>query len=75
MPSVSDICLTFILVAACDFEGRDVSVPVEGAAAEEVLVGVPEGAVVDWVDGHGAVVSPTIEVTQLRTRACENKLF
>ena len=51
------------------------SVPVEGPAAEEVFVGIPEGAVVDWVDGHGAVVSPTIEIPQLRTRACEDKLF
>ena len=51
------------------------SMPVKRTAAEEVFVCIPEGAVVDWVDGHGAVVTPTIEIPQLRTRACEDKLF
>ena len=59
-------------MAACDFEGSDVSVPVEGAAAEEVLVCIPEGAIVDWVNGHCAVVSPAIDPTPLRTVACED---
>src|SRR5674476_279408 len=57
------------LVAAGELETRDFRAPVERAARLEVLVRVPERAVVHRIDGHGAVIAPSTEIRELRTAA------
>src|SRR5690348_4292791 len=49
--------------------------PVVGAARGDVLVDVPEGAVVNRVDRHAAVVAPAAETRQLRTGAFDDAGF
>ena len=55
--------------AAGELKVHDARVPVVCAVAENVLLRVPEGAVVDGIDGHGAVVAPAIDVGGLRAAA------
>ena len=50
------------LLAAGELERSDPRAPVEGAGGLQVLGGIPEGAVVDRVDRHRAVVAPAVEV-------------
>src|ERR1043166_1715203 len=45
------------LLTAGEFEAGDSGAPVEGAVRLEVLGGVPESAVVDWIDSHAAVIA------------------
>src|SRR5205814_496224 len=47
--------------AARELEVADPSAPVEAAVRGVVLLRVPEGAVVDRVDGYVAVVAPAVE--------------
>lgn len=59
----------FRLLTAVYFERANAGVPIERAVGGEVLVRVPERAVVDGVDGHGAVISPAVEGLLLCTGA------
>src|SRR5262249_50846472 len=52
--------------AVWELERANARAPVEAAAGLQVLVGVPEGAVVHRVHRHRAVVAPAMEVTRLR---------
>src|SRR5262249_365431 len=54
------------LRAARQLERGDPGAPVEGAAGAQVLVGVPERAVVARIDLHAAVVPPAVRVGRLR---------
>src|SRR5204863_9688544 len=49
-------------------ERADPGAPVERAVRLQVLIRVPERAVVDWINGHRAVVTPTRQVRLLRAR-------
>src|ERR1019366_2548171 len=57
------------LLAAGELETRDFRAPVKRAVHLEVLVRVPERAVVHGIDGHGAVIAPSTEPCELRTAA------
>src|SRR5207248_11415037 len=78
----------------CDVEVRDAAareleapysgVPVESAVRRQVLVGVPERAVVARVDGHARVVAPALaqvavtrvnDVLELRARTRDDGAF
>ena len=49
------------------FEGADARLPV-GAGGVVVFGGVPKGAAVHWIDGHGGIIAPT-GIGGLRTGA------
>src|SRR5262249_39010363 len=49
-----------------ELERADPGAPVEAARRLQVLVRVPERAIVDGVDGHRAVVPPAAEAPRLR---------
>ena len=52
-------------LAAGELERNEPRVPVEAAIVWKVLVRIPEGAVIDWIDGHAGVVSPAAQATVL----------
>src|SRR5882762_7514703 len=68
-------CTKNVLLAAVDLEGPDTGVPIEGAVAGEVFVGVPHRAIVDGVYGHGAVVTPAVEGSLLGAGASVKQLL
>src|SRR5439155_25071683 len=51
--------------ASRELKGSDARPPVEGTVRRDVFVGVPEGAVVDWIDRHRAVVAPATQAAGL----------
>ncbi len=51
--------------ASGKFERSDPGTPVKIAAGLQVLVCVPEGAVVNRVDAHATIVAPAAETRQL----------
>ena len=64
-----------LLLAARELETPDSRAPVERAARLEVLIRVPERAVVQRIDGHGAVIAPSTEIRELRTAARLNNVL
>ena len=58
----AEASLLVVLQAAGEFEAGDPGAPVERAARLEVFAGVPEGAVIDRIDRHGAVVAPAGQI-------------
>jgi len=48
------------LYASRELKGCDSRVPVKSSARLQVFGGVPEGAVVGWVEAHATVISPTV---------------
>ncbi len=58
--------------AAWEAERGHPSVPVEGAAGGDVLICVPEGAVVHRVDRHRRVVTPAVEAKALDAGPVDN---
>src|SRR6185437_14642839 len=64
------------LLASREFEAADAGAPVERAGVLQVLVGVPESAVVHRINRHAAVVTPAIEVAAaLRAAAIHDARF
>src|SRR5207249_1001672 len=59
--------------AARELERPDSRVPVEGAVRGEVLVRVPECAVVGRIDTHARVVAPAAEGGRLRAVAVDDR--
>ena len=47
---------------------RDLGAPVEGLRRQVVLGGVPEGAIANRIDPHGAVIAPAVGGIGLRAR-------
>ena len=47
-------------------------VPIEAAGGRDVLLGVPERAVVGGIDRHGAVIAPAVLASGLRTRSTDD---
>ena len=64
-----------LLLAAGELETPDSRAPVERAARLEVLIRVPERAVVHRINGHGAVIAPSIQICELRTGARLNNVL
>src|SRR5664280_542603 len=64
-----------LLLAARELETPDSRAPVECAARLEVLIRVPERAVVRRINGHGAVIAPSIQICELRTGARLNNVL
>src|SRR5207248_10525446 len=59
--------------AARKLERADPRPPIERATARNVLVGVPEGAIVGRIDSQRAVVAPSRKIrTGLRARPIDN---
>src|SRR5258708_35571009 len=48
-----------ILIAAVELEACDSSVPIKYTIRGQVLVNVPEGAIVRWINLDGSVIAPT----------------
>src|SRR6266478_748235 len=63
------------LLAAGNSEGRQPGAPVKRATGLQVLRGVPKGAVVHGIDRNAGVVSPAVEVPELRARARDDARF
>src|SRR5258708_3812159 len=55
------LSLAPVRLAGIELEGGDAGAPVEASGRCVILLGVPEGAVVRRIHGHGAVVAPAIE--------------
>lgn len=58
-----------------EFEIADARAPVETARRVVVLLGVPEGAVINRIHRHVAVIAPTVNGVDLGTRAVEEMSF
>src|SRR6266851_5676474 len=56
-------------LAGTELERADPRRPVEAASCRVVLLRVPEGAVVNWIERHRAVVPPTMERVELHAAA------
>src|SRR5260370_265354 len=63
------------LAAVRECEGAHARLPARGAGEGVVLLRVPEGAVVSWVDRHHAVVAPAVEARGLRAGAGNERRF
>src|SRR5262249_23759814 len=61
--------------AAWELERCDPCAPVEGAAGLQVLVGIPEGAIVNGIDCHCRVVAPATQVRELGAIAGDDAVF
>src|SRR5439155_21091730 len=59
--------------ASGELEGCDACPPVEGTVRRDVFVGVPEGAVVGWIDRHRAVVAPAAQAAVLRSGSGDDR--
>src|SRR5260370_18196797 len=62
-------------LAAGELEGDDACTPVERTGGGQILVRVPEGAVIDRVNADAAVVAPAVQGTGLRSAAPEDEVL
>src|SRR5215813_9601627 len=62
--------------ASRELEAADAGAPIErGGTGRIILVGVPEGAVIDWINSQVTVISPTIHRATLAAYAGEERRF
>src|SRR5260370_455450 len=63
------------LPTVCELKGADRGLPVSCTGGRVVLLRVPEGTVIGWVDRHHAVVAPAVEARGLRAGAGNERGF
>ena len=64
--------LNLRLHATVNFERCNSRTPVKCAVSFQVLGGIPEGAIINRIHAHVAVVAPTVQGTGLRTRTLDH---
>src|SRR5215469_5113667 len=62
---LSRASLGCLSVARGESERSHAGAPVKAAGCNVIFLGVPEGAVVLWIDGHAAVITPALETVDL----------
>src|SRR4051794_8603412 len=62
-------------LATGELERRDPSAPVEGAIGFQILSCVPEGAIINRINCHCAVITPAVQRPGLRSAAGLNDVL
>jgi hypothetical protein len=73
MSRASGLRSNYLMSLACvEFEGTNSRGPIETAHSCVILVRVPKGAVITWINRHGTVVSPPMVGLELSTTAIDH---